>query len=333
MTLTRRDFLGAVAAVPLLGKPGEPAGEIVTVTGPISASEAGIVLPHEHVMSLFGADLTERPAYDREALFDAVVPYLRRLRNLGCGTLADCTTAYFGRAPELLREISQLTGVRILTNTGYYAAAGDRYVPARAREASPESIAATWIDESRHGIGESGIRPGFIKTGVDDGPLSELDARMVRAAAMTHRETGLTIAVHTGANPDSAAKQLGILKEEGVSPQAWIWVHANAVADPSLLLPAAEAGAWIELDGVSEASAEEHLGLLNFLRERGFSKQVLLSHDGNSFRFGGRPPKPYDGLFTRFLPLLRERDFNEEEIRQLVSENPFRALIPSVRQG
>ena len=333
----RRRFLGALGVLAVSSTIGRgsnsPAPQrLVSVTGEVTAGEAGVILPHEHVMSLFGADLTEVPVYDREALLEAVVPYLRRLRRLGCGTLADCTTAYFGRAPELLREISEASGIRILTNTGYYAAANDRYVPPHAYRESEEWIARRWIAEWREGIGETGIRPGFIKTGVDDGPLSAIDGKIVRAAAITHRETGLTIASHTGDNPASAVEQLRILREEGVAAEAWIWVHAQNVEDPRLLLPALEEGAWIELDGISPENAARHFEFLEFLRERGHGGRLLLSHDGNSFRYGGHPAKPYDGLFTAFVPLLRDRGLSEGEIRGLVSDNPFRALAPRLRR-
>lgn len=306
-------------------------GKIMTVLGPISSQSTGIMLPHEHVMSRFGADPEDRPLYDTSKLFDAVVPYLRKLKGLGCGTIADCTAAYFGRAPGILREVSKRTGIHILTNTGYYAAANDRYVPPHAYTESAEDLARRWIREWEEGIEGSGIRPGFIKIGVDSGPLSAIDAKIVRAAALTHQQTGLTIAAHTGGNPDCVSQQLGILREEGVHPSAWIWVHANKVASPDQLLPAAEAGAWIELDGVKPNTLERHLAMLQALRAGGFGAQVLLSHDGNSFRYGGSPPNLSEAIFTHFVPLLRSKGFSEEGLRTLLQQNPATAFAVHVR--
>lgn len=335
--IQRRRFLTLIAAaaassgIRVKAAAQEIPSVLRSVTGPLTPETAGIILPHEHVMSLFGGAQVEKPRYDREALFSSVIPYLKKLKKMGCGTVADCTTAYFGREAELLREISAATGIKILTNTGYYAAANDRYVPPQAYLESAEVLAMRWVKEANQGIGETGIRPGFIKTGVDGSPLSEIDARMVRAAAITHRETGLTIAAHTGADPDSVKQQLQILEEEGVRPSAWIWVHAHAVEDSRDFLIAAEAGAWIELDGVSPENAAAHLAHIGFLRENGFSDQILLSHDGNSFRYGNRPAKPYEGLFTHFIPLLKSNGFSRKEITRLVRENPFRALAPRKR--
>ena len=67
------------------------------------------------------------------------------------------------------------------------------------------------------------------------------------------------------------------------------------------------------------------------LRAQGLLGRVLLSHDGNSYRFGGRPPNPYEALFTHFLPYLERHDFSKEEIRLLIEENPAQALSVELR--
>lgn len=322
--MRRREFLALCAAAGTA--PGQTNEQIMTVTGPLASGEAGTILPHEHVMSIFGGDPVYRVKYDEEKLFETVVPYLKSLGDLGCDMVADCTAAWFGRAPVLLKEISEKTGVRILTNTGYYGAANDKYVPKHAMKETAGAIAGHWVTEWKEGIDGTAIRPGFMKIGVDSGPLSEIDAKLVRAAAIAHGETGLVMAVHTGGNPESASQQLDILKSEGVSPEAWIWVHANKVEDPDDLLRAADSGAWIELDGIAEEAVEDHLKLVALMKEHGHLKRTLLSHDGNSFRYGGRPPKPYGSLFTHFLPALKQAGYTESDFRQLVSANPANAF-------
>ncbi|MGQ9917708.1 MAG: phosphotriesterase family protein [Bryobacteraceae bacterium] len=301
----------------------------MTVRGAVPPGQLGVMLPHEHLFSNFSEEPAEPPVYDEHRLLAEVVPQARRLKEMGCGTVADATAAWFGRSPRLLRTVSEKTGLHILTNTGYYGAASDRYVPQHAREESAAQLAARWLREWSEGIGGTGIRPGFIKTGVDGGPLSEIDARLVRAAAITHRESGLVIAVHTGGNPASARQQLAILREEGVSPEAWIWVHANQVKpeEQEALAEAARAGAWISLDGLDPNTLERHLQLVLWLTERGHLRRLLLSHDGNSFRAGGRRPmRPYTLLFEQFLPRLTKEGFSQAEIRQLTQDNPAEAF-------
>ena len=216
-SLGRREFMALGTAVVGGGvrvHSRATAGEtaVMTVRGAVSPALLGPFLPHEHVMSSFGATEEQAAAYDRESVYRAVSPYLTKVYGLGCRTIADCTAAYFGRDPILLKQLSEKTGLHLLTNTGYYGAANDRYVPQHAYEESPEQLADRWIGEWRDGIGETEIRPGFLKIGVDKGPLSDIDAKIVRAAAIAHLETGLTVAVHTGGNPEAVNQQLTILK-------------------------------------------------------------------------------------------------------------------------
>ena len=302
---------------------------VITVKGPVDASELGTFLPHEHIMSSFGATAEQAAAYDRQVAFDTVFPYLQKVKSLGLSTLADCTAAYFGRDPRLLAMLSDSAGVHLITNTGYYAAAKDRYVPESAYDETADQI-ARWIEEYESGIDGSGIRPGFIKIGIDGQPLSEIDAKIVRAAAITHQETGLTIASHTGGHPEAVREQLDILASEGVAPSAWIWVHAQNVKNADDLMAAAERGAWIELDAIREGTVDKHFAYAKALHEAGHSEQVLLSHDGNSMRLTGRPPRQYEMLFTAFIPRLREAGLSDQVDPWTVT-NPARAFTVGKR--
>ena len=338
----RRHFIKHVAAM-TLGIHAAPLAkattldkeEIMTVTGAIPTDELGVCLTHEHIMSTFGAAPRERAQYDQAALVRQVLPYLQRVKQLGCHTIVDCTTAYFGRDVRLLRQLSQQSGIQLVTNTGYYGAADDRYIPKHAYQEPAETIAQRWITEFQKGIDGTDIRPGFIKIALDQGPVSTIDAKLVRAAALTHSATGLTIACHTGNNPKGAQAALAILQEEGIAPEAWIWTHANQVESVDALLPIAQAGAWISLDGVrvsknttasaEESSIERHVRYLKALKQRDLLPQILLSHDGNSFPRGG-PIRPYDAIFTILLPRLEKEEFSPSDIQQLTISNPARAF-------
>ena len=309
-----------------------PTAEIMTVSGPIDPATMGLALTHEHIMSIFGGPLAEIASYEEEKLFTTVIPYLKKLHTQGVNTLCDCTAAYFGRRPDLLKHIATETGLHILTNTGYYGAANDRYVPDHAQTESADQLAQRWLDEWENGIGETGIRPGFIKIGVDSGTLPPLDEKLVRAAARTHHNSGLTIASHTSGSIEAMQDQLRILEEEHVLPTAWIWVHAHNVQHPNDLLKAAEKGAWISLDGLSETTLDHHLTMVTHLKTHGYFKQILLSHDGNSFRYGDRPFKPYDALLTHFIPKLKEVGYTDPDIQQLTVENPRKAFTIRIRQ-
>jgi len=203
-------------------------------------------------------------------------------------------------------------------------------VPPLAYEENADQIAARWVRELAYSIDDTGVRPGFIKTAVDDGPLSSIDRKLIQAAAMAHRHSGLTIQTHTGANWDAAQDILGILKEEGVHPSAWIWVHAHQEPDAEHLMATAAQGAWISLDGINAESGAHILALLNALKAGSYLSQVLLSHDGDSYYDQGEF-RPYHYLFTDFIPLLAAAAFSPAEIQQMTTENPARAFTLGIK--
>ena len=221
--------------------------------------------------------------------------------------------------------------MHLITNTGYYGAGKDRYVPSQAFKQTVDQIAALWLKEWRDGIDGTGIRPGFLKIGVDEGPLSAIDRKLVEAAARTHLASGLTIAIHTGDNAGAAETQLALLRQAGVSPNAWVWVHAQAVRDDRSLMWAAEQGAWLSFDGIGVSSLDRHLELVQLMRNAGRLDQLLLSHDGDAFPANAEPPRPFDALFTHFLPRLQHAGFTPSEIDRLTRDNPQRAYTIRVR--
>ena len=305
-------------------------GKVMTVTGAIDPGEMGVTLPHEHAMSTFGAESARYPDYDVDMLFASVLPYLARVKGMGCRTLVDCTAAYFGRHPEILRQLSTESGLNILTNTGYYGAADDRYVPPHAYRETADQLAERWTREWEESIDGTEVRPGFIKTAVDVGPLSEIDRKLIVAAARTHLRTGLTIQTHTGGNWVAVRHIMSILEQEGVHPSAWIWVHAHDVQDPDRIAWAAEQGAWISFDGLNRDRTPHILDMVTEMAELGYLDNVLLSHDGDSY-YGDGELRPYHYLFSEFIPALQENSFGAQDIRQLTIDNPRQAFTVRVR--
>ena len=314
---------------------GRGARTIQTATGAITADRLGVTLMHEHVLVDFiGADQVSASRYDADHVFTTVVPHLRQARALGCETLVECTPAYLGRDPALLRRLSEASGIHLLSNTGYYGAAKDKHLPAHAFTETAAQLAARWIREFERGIDGSPVKPAFMKIGVDESPLSEVDAKLVRAAALTHRETGLPIASHTSTGA-AAMEELDILDRAGVPLSGFIWVHAQSERDGTFHTRAAKRGAWLEFDGLSAASVGRHVELVTGMKEQGLLGQVLVSHDAGWYRVGepgGGQFRPYDTLFTTFSPALEAAGIAGADVRQLVVANPRRALSEAGRR-
>ena len=198
--MKRRAFLaltGAAAAASATARsqpfPAATGGaDIVhSVRGPIDAASLGTTLVHEHVLVDFGGAATaSRSRYDADVVFQTALPYLIEVGKRGCRALFECTPAYLGRDPQLLARLSEASGLQIVTNTGYYGAANDIAIPKHAYDETPRQLAARWTAEFEEGIEGTRIRPGFVKIGVDAGPLSTIDRKLVEAGALTHLATG-----------------------------------------------------------------------------------------------------------------------------------------------
>ncbi len=314
---------------------GSSSQKINTVLGPVKAERLGTTLIHEHILVDFiGADKVNPHSYDVNEVQNVVLPHLLRLYKAGCRTLVECTPAYLGRDPGLLQQLSKASGLHLITNTGIYGAGNDKFVPVFATRESAEDLAQRWTLEYKGGIDQTGVRPGIIKIGVDPGPLSKMDAKLARAAAWTHRNTGLSIATHCG-DGTAALEAIEILKEARVAPDAFVWVHAQTENNRSLHLKAAREGAWLEFDGVTQDTMEHHRDLIWTMKSCNLLSHVLISQDAGWYHVGepgGGSFRSYEFLLERFVPYLRRAGILPREIQQLLIENPRRVLTPKVRE-
>lgn len=303
-------------------------GLIQDVNGKHAPIRDGIWLSHEHIMVDFiGADTIEPDSWNRDSILRVVIPFLEELKEFKVDYFVDATPNYLGRDVLLLREISDRTGLKILTNTGLYGARKNKYIPSYAYKMTAEGLAQMWIDEYEKGIDETDVKPGFIKIGVDNAdPLHPMDQKLVKAAALTHQQTGLTIASHTG-KAEGLWPQLRILKDLGVSPEAFIWVHAQAESDPENYLKAAAMGCWISLDGLGW-ELDEHVEKILFARRNGILNRILISHDAGWYdpQKKEQSIKPYTNIFRLLYPELMAHEFTEEEFKMLINENPSKAF-------
>ena len=303
MPLARREFLG-VATAGLLAAP------------------QGTILVHEHVMVDFiGAGQVRPGRYDPEEVFRTAKPKLDEVTRLGCRRLLECTPNYIGRDAKLMRRLADAVGMEIWTNTGLYAAAEHKFLPAFAKQETAQQLARRWVDEAKKGV--DGVKPRFIKVGVNKGPLHEWDRKIVRAAALASRETGLTIAAHTG-DGKAAMEEIEIVTGEKVKPAKFVWVHAQSEKDHGFHEKAARAGAWVEFDGIREKSADWHLECVRYMAERGLLGQTLISQDSGWYHVGepgGGDYRGYSFIYTDFLPKLEAG-----WVTPLMAENPVRAF-------
>jgi phosphotriesterase-related protein len=307
----------------------------MTVKGYLGARLMGNTLVHEHMLVDFSGAATYDPTrWDTDSVTGKVLPFLKAAKRAGCQTIVDCTPAYLGRDPKLLLRLSEESGVNLITNTGYYGGSDEKFLPEHAFRESAAQLAARWIAEWKNGIEGTGIRPGFMKISVNPGPLSPASGKLIDAAALAHRETGLTIFSHTG--PATAAfEQIERLAEYGVRADAFVWVHAQNEKSSDAHIKAARAGCWVSFDGLNGDNAGDYVSRLTVMKDSGCLQRTLVSHDAGWYE----PGKPDGGNFRGFtiffdvlLPALRSADFTSDELELLTTTNPGAALTVGIRK-
>ncbi|MBA4850825.1 phosphotriesterase [Emticicia sp. BO119] len=333
MQISRRSFLlislGSWAFT--MKKP-----QVMTINGWINVSEMGKTLIHEHfLVDFIGADKTNTSRWDKEKVIAKVLPYLLEVKAFGIKTVFDCTPAFLGRDVELLKLLAKRSGLHIMTNTGYYGAMYNKYLPQWAHTETAEQLADRWIIEFKNGIDDTKVKPGFIKIGVDSGKtLTDIHRKLVKAAGLTHLATGLTICSHTGP-AHIAFEEIEILKNMGVSSSAFVWVHAQSENNKAEYTRAARLGTWVSLDGIGWGGFPAYADSIDLMKSNGVLGRLLISHDSGWYK----PDEPdsndfkgYTNIFKELMPLLRQKGFTDGDFEQILVKNPAEAFAIRVRK-
>ncbi len=65
-----------------------------------------------------GAADTGRHRWDVDTVVKRMWPFLNQLQERGFSGFVDCTPAYIGRDPRVLKQLAEATGLHVVTNTG-----------------------------------------------------------------------------------------------------------------------------------------------------------------------------------------------------------------------
>jgi len=312
------------------------AGErfLVCTDGFVSAKDAGLVLPHEHIFTdLRGPEANGYGEATEAEVTSVMEPLLVAARQAGVSTMIECTTIGVGRNIPVIKALAQRTGMHIVVPTGVYGRAN--YAPKKYAAMSENELAHWMMEEIAIGIESTGVRAGFIKTASSEKELLPIEEKFLRASARASKQTGVTIASHTTSGA-VARKQANILKYFEVPLNRFVWVHAQAEPDLEIHKELAKGGVYIELDSVgsSEAEDEKILQIIRTLVDAGFQDRILISQDAGWYNPGqqnGGKQRGYTSLATSFLPKLRKAGFDDAFIRKLTQQNPFEAFSTEIR--
>ncbi len=301
------------------------AQQLITTLGPKNADELGMILPHEHVF----VDLRtpDQPGYAEANPADVVrlmAPEIEKIKALGVTALVECSTGGVGRRADIDRAVSEATSFPIVVPTGNYR---EPWIPDWVAKASEAELRDWMLRELQDEIEDSGVQAAWIKISAGDDGISDMEHKILRAAAAAGKATNAIIGSHT-VRGRVAQEQIDIIDSAGYTPSRFIWIHTQNEANFDLHLQVAQRGAWIEYDSIGRADDNHLIDLIHRVLDAGYGNQLLLSHDVGWYdpaQPGGGTPRPYTYLSEQFLPKLKASGVDEATIHQLTHTNPFNA--------
>lgn len=319
---------------------------VQTVLGPIDSTDLGPTYMHEHVFIL-DADVQQNFPVEwgseDERVADAVSK-LKALAAQGIRTIADPTVLGLGRyIPRIQRVAELVPELNIIPATGCYTydqvpwffVYRDPAIFAALGWDDPDPMITMFTSDITEGITDTGVKAAFLKCAIDSKGLTDGVARIMRAVARTHRQTGAPITVHThpGSQAGLEVKKL-MCDEEGVDPTRIVLGHSGDSADVDHLSALADHGFILGMDrfGLNiETTFERRADTLIEMCRRGYADRMVLSHDVSCYidmidprLLTLMPSWNYLHIRDDVLPYVRERGVTEEQITTMLVDNPRR---------
>jgi len=310
-----------------------PGATVVTVTGPLSAAELGVTDAHDHLFLRTPA----LPGQEFDDL-DRAVTEVREAQATGLGAIVEMTPIGCGRRPDLMRALSEATGLPVVAATGYHRDAhypsghwvhdapvgllAERILVDLERGMHP----ADWLDPA---LPLDPARAGAIKAGASYQRISRPERRRLEAAAIGSARTGAAILVHAEVGT-CGHDIIDLLEAEGVRPDRIILAHLDRNPDPELHVEIAARGAFLEYDTLGRIKYRPDSDLLDLIEvmvRAGHLGRLLIGLDlgrRDYFRsWEGGPGMRY--FLATFAPRLRRR-IGEAAVEAILVANPARAF-------
>ncbi|WP_440412908.1 phosphotriesterase family protein [Neorhizobium petrolearium] len=335
-------------------------GKVMTVRGPISVSDLGITLMHEHILNdcrcWWHAPKTPERQYLAESFVcieilgelrqdpfvnkhnitlddePLAITELKDFVRHGGRTVVEPTCQGIGRNPQALKRISEASGLNIVMGAGYYLGSSH---PARVAEMTIDQIADEIVQEATVGVDGTDIKVGLIgEIGVSS-DFTDEEGKSLRAAARAQVRTGLPLMIHLPGWFRLGHKVLDIAEEEGAELRHTVLCHMNPSHDDlGYQGELAARGAFLEYDMIGmdffyadqqvQCPSDEEAGrAIVKLIERGHIDRILLSHDVFLKMMLTRyGGNGYAYILKHFLPRLKRHGVTDAQLDILMQDNP-----------
>jgi phosphotriesterase-related protein len=294
---------------------------------------------HEHVFVITPEVLQNYPdEWDEDVRVADAVEKLTALKAAGIDTIADPTVVGLGRYIPRIVEIARQIELNIIVATGIYTYdSAPKFFRFRGPMMGldlPDPMVEMFVRDLTTGIANTGVRAAFLKCAIDEPGMTDDVARILRAVARAHLETGAPIMVHTVPAMRRGLEVHELLRSEGVDPSRVLLAHSGDVNDPDHLVELTDLGYLLGMDrfGVDVILPfEERVGIVATMVERGYGDRMVLAHDA-SCHFDWIDPSylafspnwNFLHISQDVLPALRDRGVTDEQIDTMLIDNPAR---------
>ncbi|MFC2021903.1 phosphotriesterase [Chloroflexota bacterium] len=310
-----------------------------SVLGPLDTADLGFTLMHEHLIASAPGVLQNYPELFGAGFMERIVNKLTQAKEGGIDTIVDATTFDLGRDVAVLAEASRLTGVNIITVTGWWL-----NIPRSLTGVSAGQFAQLFIREIQEGIAGTDIKAGILKSASDISGVTPGEEAVLRGVARAHLKTNIPIMLHSYSPGQVGRQQLAILKEEGVDLRRVKMDHSNDTTDVEYLTWLLEQGCYLGMDRYPGGYVGGYPGFITSplartktmkaLIDAGYGDRLLPSHDWSSVWIAAEAPlvsqeerearNPCGYLYMKkvVFPQLREMGVPEVTLNHLCVDNP-----------
>ncbi|XP_078597505.1 N-acetyltaurine hydrolase-like isoform X3 [Branchiostoma floridae x Branchiostoma japonicum] len=290
-------------------------GKVLTVTGPVSPDSIGKTLMHEHI----------------------IVDYAK---NFG-PPIGDSSRARVGGLS--LDEQRQLWEEPLsIKNVGHCRGYFNQNKDNMVLDNEQMMVNELEVYKKFGGGTIGGVHAGILGELGCSTVLAQNEVKVLQAAAVTQQETGVAISIHPGYSKESPVEVAGMLRSEGADLSRVVISHVDrGILTVPDMISLARQGCVLEFDqfgwGCSFTHALQHgidypsdfvrCQMIRELRDAGFIKQVVLSHDiafkSRLTQYGG---EGYSYLLKNIVPYMLQRGLTEQDIDTMMVQNPKRLL-------
>jgi len=312
---------------------------VETVNGPVDLEQLGLTLIHEHFRTTDEATRFQFPhLYDEAAEWEAAMSDANGVKSHGVQTVVEPSAMFLQRDAAFSKRVADESRLNVILATGVYTY---EHLPPALVNRTEDQIAEVFVHDIEQGIQGTGIKAAFLKCAADEPGVTPNVEKIHRAAARASQQTGRPIMAHSRPASGTGLDQMRIFSEEGVDPTKVQVAHTGDTDDLDYIERLLDTGCWIGMDRYGLdifLPTEQRQKTVLALLEKGHVDRMFLSQDWCStldwftaemeeqIKPTAAPNWSMTFLFEQVIPELQERGMTDEQLDEMMVENPKRWL-------